>query len=422
MHQNRLIKTYSLLIESVAFAIGSLKSNLLRTVLSLLGVTVGIFSIIAVYTLVDSLENNIKDSMNFLGSDVIYIQKFPWTFDDPNYPWWKYMKRPATNVDEFAFLERNLKYASGVGIFATQGGLTVKYRNNSVSKISMQGVSYGFSNISNVTLEKGRYFTQQEIQAASQVAIIGSDIAKGLFSNQEPLGKMIKVKGRNLVVIGVMARQGSNFLGTPSADNNVLVPYGLSLKLFSSGRRGAEPMVGIKGLDSDPGLVNLEGELRGLLRSYRKLKPKEEDSFALNRPEMITNVVSAVFKVISFAGSVIGSFALLVGGFGIANIMFVSVKERTNIIGIQKALGAKQWFILMQFLFEAIFLSLIGGMVGLILVVLITFIPQDTMQIVLSTTNVVTGVIISCLIGVVSGIAPAMVAARLDPVEAIRSK
>lgn len=181
-------------------------------------------------------------------------------------------------------------------------------------------------------------------------------------------------------------------------------------------------MIGIKGMDEDPGLVNLEAEIRGLLRASRELKPKEEDSFALNRPEMITNTVAAVFSVIGFAGSVIGGFALLVGGFGIANIMFVSVKERTNIIGIQKALGAKQWFILSQFLFESVFLSLIGGLLGLGLVVLITFIPQDFMVIVMSTSNIVTGIVISALIGVISGIAPAVVASRMDPVEAIRSK
>ncbi len=420
--KNRFTALPGLVSESIIFAFGALKSNLLRTILSLLGVTVGIFSIISVNTLVDSLERNIKESMNFLGSEVIYIQKFPWTFDDPNYPWWKYMKRPAADLDEFRFLERNLKNASGVAIFATQGNQVVKHKNNSVTKVSVQGISYGFDKISNVTLEEGRYFTQQEIAAATQVAIIGADVAQGLFPNRSPLGQDIKVKGRKLRIIGTMNRQGSNFLGTPSSDNNILVPYNLSRKIFASGSRGVEPMIGIKGMDEDPGLVNLEAEIRGLLRANRELKPKEEDSFALNRPEMITNTVAAVFSVIGFAGSVIGGFALLVGGFGIANIMFVSVKERTNIIGIQKALGAKQWFILSQFLFESVFLSLIGGLLGLGLVVLITLIPQEFMVIVMSTSNIVTGIVISALIGVISGIAPAVVASRMDPVEAIRSK
>lgn len=420
--KNRLTALPGLVSESIIFAFGALKSNLLRTILSLLGVTVGIFSIISVNTLVDSLERNIKESMNFLGSEVIYIQKFPWTFDNPNYPWWKYMKRPAADLDEFRFLERNLKNASGVAIFATQGNQVVKHKSNSVTKVSIQGISYGFDKISDVTLEEGRYFTQQEIAAATQVAIIGADVAQGLFPNRSPLGQDIKVKGRKLRIIGTMNRQGSNFLGTPSSDNNILVPYNLSRKIFASGSRGVEPMIGIKGMDEDPGLVNLEAEIRGLLRASRELKPKEEDSFALNRPEMITNTVAAVFSVIGFAGSVIGGFALLVGGFGIANIMFVSVKERTNIIGIQKALGAKQWFILSQFLFESVFLSLIGGLLGLGLVVLITFIPQDFMVIVMSTSNIVTGIVISALIGVISGIAPAVVASRMDPVEAIRSK
>ena len=422
MNWKKLFSNAFLFLESIAFSLGALKSNLLRTILSLLGVTVGIFSIIAVFTLVDSLEKSIKDSMNFLGSEVIYVQRFPWDFDDPNYPWWKYVKRPAPSQDDFRFLEKNMKNATGIAIFATKSGQILKYKNSSITNIGVQGVSYNFDKISNVDMKEGRYFTQLEVASASQVAIIGHDIAQALFQGASALGKDVKVKGVKLKVIGVMARQGSTFLGTPSSDNSCLIPYGLSKKLFSSGRRGIEPMIGVKGQTDDKGLVNLESELRGLLRASRELKPKDEDNFALNRPEMITNAISALFAVISVAGGVIGAFALLVGGFGIANIMFVSVKERTNIIGIQKALGAKNWFILMQFLFEAIFLSLIGGLLGLALVSLITIIPQDTLEIVLSTKNIVIGLVISSVIGIISGIAPAIVASRMDPVEAIRSK
>jgi putative ABC transport system permease protein len=166
--------------------------------------------------------------------------------------------------------------------------------------------------------------------------------------------------------------------------------------------------------------VGLENEMTGLLRAKRGLKPTEDDSFALNKTEFIQNTIGSIFDVISVAGWVIGGFSILVGGFGIANIMFVSVRERTNIIGIQKSLGAKNYFILFQFLFEAVLLSLIGGITGIILVFFLSFVPVGSLDIVLSLQNILLGLGVSSIIGVVSGIVPATLAARMDPVEAIR--
>ena len=179
--------------------------------------------------------------------------------------------------------------------------------------------------------------------------------------------------------------------------------------------------IGIKGEVSDVGLVELENELRGLLRIRRGLQPLQKDSFALNRPEAIMNLIGQLFDVLSVGGWIIGGFSMLVGGFGIANIMFVSVKERTSIIGLQKSLGAKNYFILFQFLFESIFLSLIGGFAGLILVYLITFIPLGSLEVVLSIKNIILGIGVASAIGVAAGIVPAAMAARLDPVAAIRA-
>ncbi|MVN76158.1 FtsX-like permease family protein [Hymenobacter sp. HMF4947] len=418
--------TIRLVLESFAFAWQALRANLLRTILSLLGVTVGIFSIIAVFMVVDSLEANVRSSMNFLGDKVIYVGKWPWVFEN-NFPWWKYFNRPVPTMREFQQLQRMLPATSqsGVAIFVAKGGNTFKSDANSVSDCALQGVSYEYRNISSVPIEQGRYFTPQEMDGGRPVAIIGATIAENLYPQGEPVGRQFKTQGRYFTVIGVMKKEGKNLLGTPSNDANCIIPYGAFASIFamsSTGMSGPSPSLGVKGRDDDPGLLNLEAEMQGDMRIIRGLKPREEDNFALNRPEMIASAIGKLFSVIGLAGAIIGSFAMLVGGFGIANIMFVSVRERTNIIGIQKSLGAKNYFILFQFLFEAVFLCLLGGATGIFLVWLITLIPQDSLALFLSAGNISLGLLVSVGIGVLAGIIPAVMAANLDPVIAIRAK
>ncbi|UOQ98692.1 ABC transporter permease [Hymenobacter sp. 5317J-9] len=414
-----------LTFESFRFALDALKANLLRTILSLLGVTVGIFSIIAVFTVVDSLEASIRHSMDFVGDKVIYVAKWPWTFG-PDYPWWKYFNRPVPTVREFQALQRQLgNNRKGVAIFVVKGGNTLTAGSNSVADCALQGVSYEYRIVSNVPIADGRYFTTLEMDAARPVAIIGATIAENLFPQGGAVGQEFKVKGQKFIVIGVMEKEGKKILDTPSNDTNCLIPFGMFSKLYAlsaNGMSGPSPSLGVKGRDDDPGLLDLEYEMRGVMRNIRGLKPREEDNFALNRPEMFASAISTLFSRIGVIGAIIGGLATLVGGFGIANIMFVSVRERTNIIGIQKSLGAKNFFILFQFLFEAICLCLIGGGAGLFLVWLITLIPQDALPLTMSAGRIVLGLLISVAIGVVAGIVPAAVAANLDPVIAIRAK
>jgi len=286
------------------------------------------------------------------------------------------------------------------------------------------GGSYTYKDIFNVPIERGRYFTENESNKGNNVAVIGANIAKALFGNESSLGKEIKIKGQKYFIIGVMEKEGESFMGTPSNDDNCIIPYTSFRKIYNTGTgrwNEKSSSIGIKGLAEDVGLVQMEYELKGLLRSRRGLRPKDADNFALNRPEAIMKIIGGVFDVIGVAGWIIGGFSILVGGFGIANIMFVSVRERTNIIGIQKSLGAKNYFVLFQFLFESVFLSFLGGGIGLLLVFLLSLISLGSLELVLTLRNVALGIGVSVTIGMIAGIVPAAMAARMDPVEAIRA-
>lgn len=415
-----------LIYESFLFAWSALKANLLRTILSLLGVTVGIFAIIAVFTLVDSLEKNIKDSFKFLGTGVIYVDKWPYIADNNGeYNWWDFFRRPTPSFAEYKALQANLQHKSDICILARRGNVVLRVGANSIGQISLIGGSEGYDKIYEVNVENGRYFTPDEVMAGRKVVILGYEVASALFPNADPIGKEIKIKDLKYKIVGVTKRAGQSFLGFPSMDYAALIPYQAFRGLYQTGTGRWNEIgstIGMKGYESDFGLVELENETKGLVRARRGLRPGEKDNFALNRPEAIANAIGNLFDIVGVAGWIIGGFSILIGGFGIANIMFVSVKERTSIIGLQKSLGAKNYFILFQFLFEAVFLALIGGLAGLLLVFAITQLPIfGSMEVSLSIKNIVLGLTVSSVIGVISGIVPAAVAARLDPVVAIRS-
>jgi putative ABC transport system permease protein len=413
-----------LVAESLGFAWKALRSNLLRTILSLLGVTIGIFSIIAVLTLVDSLQRNIIDSLNFLGTDVIYVEKWPFTGGNSR-DWWKdYIKRPNVSYDEYRFLKTNLKMGQTISIFADAQSITLKAGSNGINQIALNGVSPDYDKLFEINIENGRYFTSAELEGGRNVVIIGYEVAKALFPNENPNGRYVKIKNLKFNVVGVIKKEGESFMGWASKDYGCFIPYDSFRKLYQTGTGRWNELgstIGLKGYENDIGLVELENEARGYMRVKRGLKPSRKDNFTMNRPEALVKVIAGLFDVLGTAGWIIGGFSMLVGGFGIANIMFVSVKERTSIIGLQKSLGAKNYFILFQFLFESIFLSMIGGLAGLFLVWLLTYAPFGSLQVVLSAKNIVLGLGVSSVIGLVAGIVPAAMAARMDPVLAIRA-
>ncbi|MBL7895750.1 MAG: ABC transporter permease [Bacteroidia bacterium] len=410
----------SLIKESVLFALQSLYNNKLRTFLSLLGITIGIFAIIIVFTIVDSLESNIRGSIESLGDNVVFVQKWPWSFG-PDYPWWKYMNRPLPQYNELFDIEKKTKTADAVA-YTIHGRRTVKYKSNIVENAVLAGCSYEFYKIKSFDIANGRYFTENEVNAGYNVAVIGGKIAEGLFpNNQDPIGKDIKIAGRKAIVVGVFKTEGESMLGN-SMDNQVVIPFHFAKYILDVNSENADPYIAVK---AKPGVSNAEmmDELTGIMRGIRRLKPLADDDFALNETNLLSKNFDVLFDIIGIAGWIIGGFSILVGGFGIANIMFVSVKERTSLIGIQKSLGAKNYFILLQFLSESVFLSLLGGLLGLFLTYLITLAAQGNMdmEITLSYSNIILGITISVLIGIISGFVPAYSASQLDPVEAIRS-
>lgn len=408
--------------ESLRFAINALVVNKLRTLLSLLGVTIGIFTIIIVFTIVDSLERNIRSSVSSLGSNVVYVQKWPWGGEGGEYKWWKYFQRPEPSFKEMQLLEKRMTTASSV-VFSFGFNKTVKFASNSVENAAIIPVSHQYFNLWNHELETGRYFSEIESQNGNPVAVIGKEVARGLFGNKDAVGKKFRILGRKVRIIGVFEKQGSSSIGQ-NIDETILIPVTFCRTMMNvDNRNGARIMVAAK-----PGveLVELKDELRGAMRSMRRLKPKADDNFALNEISVFSKGLDLVFGIIGMAGGAIGFFSILVGGFGIANIMFVSVKERTNQIGIQKSLGAKKYFIRLQFLLESIILCLIGGIIGLFLVFISIQIfylinPDIGLEVTLSLKNILQGLGLSVIIGLVAGFIPAWQASRLDPVEAIRS-
>jgi putative ABC transport system permease protein len=408
--------------DSIVSAIHELWTNKLRALLSLSGITIGIFCVVAVLAAVDSMERNIKQSIEKFGSNVVYVDKWPWTFTD-DYPWWKYMNRPRLTYNEMQQLESRVESAQAFAITASTGGKNITYQGNTVEDMAVLGCTNNYAELLHLDFTSGRFFNQQEDEAALPVTILGHDIASNLFPNpDEALGKEVTLMGTRVRVIGVVAKQGESLVNS-SFDEIAVVPYNFFGKHVNIDGMEINPQLLVEA-KAGVSLDQLSDELRGAMRSIRRQHPRQEDNFALNRISMLTSFITQIFGALDIAAFIIGGFALLVGGFGIANIMFVSVRERTNLIGIKKAIGAKNVLILIEFLVEAVILSVFGGLFGLLLVYLCALAASSAagFELTLSTSNIVTGLVISSVIGILAGLWPAYSASRLHPVDAIRFK
>jgi putative ABC transport system permease protein len=404
--------------EGFIFALNSIFVNKLRTFLSLFGITIGIFSIISVFTALDWMANSVRESIATLGDNVVYVEKFPWSFDN-NLAWWDIIKWPQISQNDFnAVLNRSVKTETACLMISQSKQL--KYKKNLNSEAYIMAVTHEFENVRTFEIKKGRYFSPEESATGKNVAVIGAVIAEKMFREEDPIGKQITIEGKKTTVIGVFKKEGKGGLSDNGMDENTLVPLNFGKTFINLRNRFLETTLIIK---ARPGVQvqELSDEVTMILRASRRLQPGEITNFSVNRASLLSQGFESVFAGIKIGGWVIGGFAILVGGFGIANIMFVSVRERTNIIGIQKALGAKKYFILQQFLVESVLLSMIGGLLGVLMIFIGTLVVNYfwELNIYLTMGNVMMAIIISGIIGIVAGYAPAYAAARMNPVEAI---
>lgn len=408
-----------LLKESFAFAINALRNNKLRTLLSLLGVTIGIFSIIAVLAAVDSLDRKITNDLSGLDKNTIYLMKF--SFGPSDIPKWKREQFPNVKYDEYVYLKGAMTNTAELGYQIFTKSETIKYDSKIVSDVNIVPVSYEFVDIERLEFEKGRFYNESEGNSGAKVVVIGSEIATTLFDGVDPIGKDVRLYGQRFTVIGVLTKKGAGLFGD-SNDSSAYVPVNFIRQKFGDNNTSLTNVIVFKPEDG----VDMEAykaEISQKLRAYRGIKAGEMDNFFINVFSGFTDFIDGIIGSMKLGGWVISGFSLLVGGFGIANIMFVSVKERTHLIGIQKSLGAKNRFILFQFLFEAIILSVIGGAIGLLLVwgIAVGLTKALDFEFVLGLGNILLGTGLAGIIGLISGILPAISASRLDPVEAIRT-
>ena len=409
---------FRLLREGFIFAFKSVIVNKLRTFLSLFGITIGIFSIISVFTVLDWMEMSIHDSISSMGENVLYVHKFPWGLNT-KLPWWDIIKRPVVSKTDYqAVLNRSTKTASAC--FTVSQSEQIKYRKNLASDVDVMAITPEFVNIRSFEIDNGRFFSPEESASGKNVAVVGAVIAERLFDKADPVGKQITISGKRTTVIGVFKKEGKGGIGDTGMDEETLVPLNFGKTFVNMKNIFLNATLMIKAKEGVP-IQELSDETTMILRASRRLHPNESDDFAVNRASLISQSFSGVFAGINIGGWVIGGFAIIVGGFGIANIMFVSVRERTNIIGIQKALGAKRFFILQQFLVESMLLSLIGGMLGILMIFLATLVINYLydLNMYLTIANIFLAVFISGIIGIVAGYAPANTASKMNPVEAI---
>ena len=393
--------------------------NKLRTALSLTGVAFGIFCIIGVLATVNSLERNIQNEVNSLGSNTIYIDKWDYS-GGPDQPIWKFRARPSMKYEEADMIRQRSQLLDDISFLMQTGG-NISYKDDVIQNAMVYGITPSQMTIQPIKFETGRFISAAEFNSGANTCLIGFSNAENLFGNSErAIGKQIEIRGKKATIIGVIKKEGKNFIGW-DYDNCVMLPYKFCKEIFDE--KFSNPILIAKGKDGITPAA-LSNELKGIMRQVRRLSPLQEDNFSLNSVEAFSKAITGFFTTVNIVGGIIGMISLIVGLFGIANIMFVTVKERTAVIGLKKAVGAKSGSILFEFLMEATLLCLIGGAFGLFFVYILTKILSGPLNfpVYISLPMLFITILVCLVVGILSGIFPASKAAKLDPVVAIRSK
>ncbi len=415
-----MFKLLSILWNSFRMAMQELRVNKLRTFLSLFGITIGIFCIIGVLATVDSLERKVQNDIKSFGNNTIYIDK--WNYGGGNdYPWWKYIKRPAMKIEEMRFIKAKSQLASNAAMFVSNN-VTLNYRDNILSNVNLYGVSEEFTSIQTIDIDYGRYLNESEFLRGTTTCIIGNKVAEELFPDVEKaVGQQVSYNGKRVNIVGVIRKQGQSFVGGFDYDQAMIVPYRYFASVYDPDN--SNPFIMVQGKANVPSPA-LQDELVGIMRQARRLSPTEEDNFSCNDVAQFSEQVKGFFGNVKIGGWVIAVFSLIVGVFGVANIMFVTVRERTSQIGLKKAIGAKKRTILTEFLLESAFLCIVGGALGLLMVWILVLILGTVLPFpIYIAPNIIALALSICIgMGMISGIIPAYTAARMDPVVAIRTK
>jgi putative ABC transport system permease protein len=405
--------------SSFRLAMLELWKNKLRTFLSLFGITIGIFCIIGVLATVNSLEKNLQTEIQSLGTNTIYIDKWQYSAG-PDFPYWKFAQRPAPRYSEMDEIMQRTATAKSAA-FKINTNSSVEAGSSVANNIRIYGISEGFAAIQPIEISAGRYLTDAEFYRGANTVVVGHTLAENLFgSANAALQKTVSIRGQRNRIVGVVKKQGTQLIGGWGFDGSVIMPYKFARTLMNEQK--ADPLILVQGKDGISSKV-LQDELKGTMRAVRKLRPAEEDNFSLNDVAEFSEVMSKAFVSVNIGGWIIGALSFVVGIFGVANIMFVTVKERTPQIGLKKALGARKKVILTEFLLESAFLCVVGGLIGLLLIFILTKVATAALgfPIFLSPGIISIAILICIAAGIAAGIVPAYKAAVMDPAVAIRS-
>lgn len=400
--------------EGLNIAWRAISANKIRAALTMLGIFIGITAVVLMSTAIKGIDNSFQNGISALGSDVLYIDKWAWF---TNEEWWRMRNRRNIEMDDFHKFKELAKLPLAVAP-VTNSMQTIKFSEKKVENVVLNGSNADYVKTTNFTFDQGRFYSEIESNASRNVAVIGSEISKNLFPRGDGMDKTIKIGGTNFKIVGVLAEQGSVVLGPWNPDNQVFIPIGTIFKNFKS-RHFNSVTLNVRAPSPDM-VEETKAEAEGIMRKIRGLSYSEPNDFSINQQEGLQENYNKVVGVIQIAGLFITGLSLFVGAIGIMNIMFVSVKERTKEIGLRKAIGAKRRTILAQFLLESSVICLIGGGVGLIIAILLSLMLNQFFPTAIQYDVVIIAILISLLTGIVSGLAPAYTAAKMDPVDALR--